>query len=44
MKEMEKFARNKGMKIITLDTSPDNIEALIFYLRTDLEYAVTEIN
>ena len=33
LKEMEKFARNKGMKIITLDTSPDKIEALIFYLR-----------
>ena len=33
MKEMEKFARNKGMKIITVDTSPDNIEALIFYLK-----------
>ena len=33
MKEMEKFTRNKGMKIITLDTSPDNIEALIFYLK-----------
>jgi len=33
IKEMEKFARNKGMKIITLDASPDNIEALIFYLK-----------
>jgi len=30
MKEMEKFAKNKGMKIITLYTSPDNVEALIF--------------
>jgi len=44
MKEMEKFARNKGMKIITLGTSPDNVEALIFYLKNGLEYAVTEIN
>ena len=33
IKEMEKYAKTKGMKILTLDTEPDNSEALIFYLK-----------
>jgi len=33
MKEMEDYAKNKGMKVLTLDTVPDNSEALIFYIK-----------
>jgi len=33
MREMERYAKDKGMKVLMLDTEPDNSRALIFYLK-----------
>jgi GNAT superfamily N-acetyltransferase len=33
VKEIENYARSKGAKVLPPDTTPDNIDALMFYLK-----------